>query len=176
MHLTKKVGATMAALLLPAAVALAATAPSGTFTGTLHSKNGWGDGRPDTFKLTATFDKGTLTALKGDGNYIPYNKQMSNATAGCGDANLFDSSDPTGGDVITSKPAKKPYTFSFVIQGKYHDVIRLKGLWVSATAAKTKFRYYQGHLPYYNKTTGKSTATGHCDSGWLSVKLTKAGS
>ena len=172
MHLTKRIAATLAALLIPAAMAFAAGSPSGTFGGTLHSKNGWGDGRPDTFKVDASFEKGKLNGIQGNGNFIPYNPKLSNATAGCGSANSFNLA-TVQGDVFTSKKPTKPDTFSWVVTGKYHVVVRLKGLWASATVANTQFRFYEGHLPYYNKTTHQSSATGHCDSGWLTLKLTE---
>ena len=169
MSLTKKLAATAAAVLLPAAVAVAATSPSGTFTGTLHSKNGWGDGRPDSFTIEASLKDGKLTHLDGTGQFIPYTPKRSNATAGCGDANTFDTNGGEGETWTITGQVNKEDRFTFKAKNNFHAVVTLKGRFVSATKAKAKFRFYQGHLPKF--ADGKSTMTGHCDSGLLRVTL-----
>lgn len=166
MHLGKRVAAGAAALLLPAAVAAAATSPSGVFSGTVHSKDA--AGHPDAFTMQTTFDKGKVTRLQGQGPWIPYDPSKSNSEA-CGAANTFDTSASGDTWTITGKTANG--AFSYKLKDKYHTVITLKGQFTSKTQAKAKFRYYQSHLPYFNKATNKSSSTGHCDSGQMKVKL-----
>lgn len=170
MRLSRKLMATAAVLLVSAGAAVAATsAPSGTYSGDIHW-NSPGQGK-ETFTVTATLDKGKLTSLQGQGNpgFVPYNPKLSNATAGCGDANSWQSSSKAK---ISGQVTQKGL-FAFVVKDQYHVKVTLKGHFVSGTEAKARFRFYQSHLPYFNKKTGKSSATGHCDSGQLKVVLTK---
>ena len=169
MHLTKRAAAGAVTFLLLAAGALAATtAPSGVFQGNLHYTQA---GKPTTLPIQATFSKGKLTELKSPGksdSFIPYDPKKSNAIS-CGDANTFDTSDPQDPFTITGG-VQKDGSFSYKAKDKYHIVITLKGKFVSATKAKTHFRFYQSHLPH--SSNGKISSTGHCDSGQLRLKLT----
>jgi hypothetical protein len=64
--------------------------------------------------------------------------------------------------------------FAFVAVNNFHTKVTLKGHFVSNSEAKTRFRFYQSHLPYFNKKTNKATDAGHCDSGQLRLVLTKS--
>lgn len=161
MQLTKKLAATSVVLLASAGVALAATAPSGTFKGTTHTKDA--HGKPDTFQIQATFAKGKLTRLYGKGNWIPYDPKKTTSTY-CGAANIYDSK---GTSTITQKPAPKGSDFLFVIASKQKGygwfTVTVKGKWDSASKASTDIDFYEHKMP----------DKGHCDSGQLPVALTK---
>lgn len=169
MHLTKRLVATGVMLLTCAGVAVAATSsPSGTYSGDVHWNNP-GAGK-QTFTVTATLKDGKLTDIKGEGNpgFVPYNPKKSNATSGCGDANNYEASDKARySGHVTQKGL-----FTFVVKDTYHTKVTLEGHFVSGTEAHAKFRFYQGHLPYYHN--GQFSRTGHCDSGFLRLVLKKS--
>jgi hypothetical protein len=171
MHLIKKLSAVGVALLAPAAMALAATSPTGTFKGAVHWKAS-PSSPAGTFDVTATFKKGVLTRLQGQGvagtnAYVPYNTSKSTSTY-CGAANSWDSKNPA--TTITSKKPPKGFAWEFVIKPKKTAnvygwyVVTLRGNWVSATKAKTDIRFYQQNLP----------DKGRCDSGQLTLTLKKS--
>lgn len=163
MRLTKQLMGAAALLLVSATAAVAAgSPPSGTYSGDVHSTTA--SGKPNTFTVTATLDKGKLTDIKGQGGQgggvIPYNKKLSTSTY-CGAANSFDSSNMGAPTKITGEVNKQGRFAFTATTTKFHIVVTLKGHFTSATSARARFRYYQSHMP----------DKGHCDSGELRLTL-----
>lgn len=164
MHLTKRLAAASAVLLVSAGTALAATSPSGTFKGAVHWYNG-GLHQKQVFDVTAKFKTGKLTSLTGKGNpgVIPYSKKKSSSMY-CGAANVFNMT----GMKIVQKKAPKGYQWEFAVVPKKNAAfgfhVILKGNWDSSSKAKAAIRFYQPKLP----------DKGDCDSGYLPVTLKKS--
>jgi hypothetical protein len=167
MRFTKRLVATAAVLLVPAAAALAATSPSGTFKGAVSWYNK-GEKAANTFDVTATFHKGKLTGLSGQGNpgFIPYSAKDSTSTY-CGAANSYDDTNTT---ITAETKVPKGFDWGFIIKPKQTAnmygwyTVTLAGTWVTSTKAKTEIRFLQHHLP----------DKGKCDSGQMPLPLKKS--
>ncbi len=124
-------------------------------------------GANETFDITATFNKGNLKSLSGQGNpgFIPYSKSKSTSTF-CGAANSYSS---TGSTITKATKAPAGYAWEFIIKAKNTSgygwfKVTVKGNWTSSTEAKTVIRFLEPKMP----------DKGKCDSGPLSVTLKKS--